>query len=263
MGLVDRVAAEMFADELAFANELADHAAEIAMGFFGGVFEVHQKPDFTPVTEADLRVEEMIRERLAKRFPGDAILGEEGGLDGDSDRVWIVDPVDGTKNFADGIPLWGTLIALAVDGRPVVGVASAPAIGERYAAAQDAGATCNGLAIHVSEQAKMSEALVMYGGLESWLNGPTGTAFAALVADARRTRGFGDFWGHMLVARGAADVMFERELRTWDTAALQAIIEEAGGRMTTMEGDPVSDRSSVLTTNGGPLHDDMTARFAS
>jgi histidinol-phosphatase len=261
MDVVGRVSRKMFSEELAFANVLADRAAEIAMGFFGGEFEVRQKPDFTPVTEADTSVEAMIREELAKQFPGDAILGEEGGLEGEGDRVWIVDPVDGTKNFADGIPLWGTLIAFTVDGHPVAGVASAPAIGERYAGAKDEGATCNGRSVHVSTRAKMSEALVMYGGLESWLNSPTQQAFATMVADARRTRGFGDFWGHMLVARGAADVMFERELRSWDTAALQIIVEEAGGTMTTMNGDPISDRSSVLTTNGGPLHDDMIARF--
>src|SRR5436190_11768418 len=162
---VGRVSREMYTEELAFANELADRAADIAMGFYGGEFEIRQKPDFTPVTEADTSVEAMIREALAKRFPGDAILGEEGGLEGEGDRVWIVDPIDGTKNFADGIPLWGTLIALSVDGRSVAGVASAPAIGERYAGAKGEGATCNGRAIHVSDRTKMSDALVMYGGL--------------------------------------------------------------------------------------------------
>jgi histidinol-phosphatase len=250
----------VFSEELVFANELADRAAEIALGFFGGEFEIKKKADFTPVTEADLRVEEMIRERLAEKFPDDAILGEEGGMAGDASRVWIVDPIDGTKNFADGIQIWGTLIGLAVDGRPVAGVASAPGLGERYAAAINEGATLNGDAIHVSSTKNFGDALVAYGGLETWLGGDQEGAFASLVVDARRTRGIGDFWGHMLVARGAADIMIERELRSWDTAALRIIVEEAGGRMTTMNGGEIEDHSSVLTTNGF-LHEEMIARF--
>ena len=251
----------VFEKELAFANELADRAAEIAMGFFGGEFEVRRKADRTPVTEADLQIEAMIRERLEARFPQDAILGEEEGESGNGDRAWIVDPIDGTKNFADGIQIWGTLIGFAVEGRPVVGVASAPGLGERYEAAQGSGARLNNMPIHVSAVGDVSDALVAYGGLESWLASSDASRFTKLVAKVRRTRGVGDFWGHMLVARGAADVMVERELRTWDTAALQPIIEEAGGRITTLDGGALSDRSSVLATNG-LLHDEMVRRFA-
>lgn len=250
----------VFEKELAFANELADRAAEIALGFFGGEFEVRRKADRTPVTEADLQIEAMIRERLSARFPKDAILGEEEGESGYGDRAWIVDPIDGTKNFADGIQIWGTLIGLAVEGRAVVGVASAPALGERYEAAQGSGARLNNIPIHVSAVDDVSEALVAYGGLESWLTSPDASRFTELVAAVRRTRGVGDFWGHMLVARGAADVMVERELRTWDTAALQPIIEEAGGRITTLDGGALSDRSSVLATNA-LLHDEMVRRL--
>ena len=251
----------MFEKELAFANELADRAGEIAMSVFGGSFEVKQKPDQTPVTEADLRIESMVREGLAERFPADAILGEEEGMAGHAERVWVVDPIDGTKNFADGIQIWGTLIGLAVGGRPVAGVVSAPLLGERYEAAQGSGARMNGDSIHVSKVDALPDALVAYGGLEGWLLGPHKAAFEGIVKEARRTRGLGDFWGHMLVARGTADAMIEPDLRTWDTVAVQAIVEEAGGRVTTFDGKSLEDRSSVLTTNG-PLHAELTRRLS-
>ncbi|MEX0833815.1 MAG: inositol monophosphatase family protein [Actinomycetota bacterium] len=251
----------MFEKELAFANEMADRAGEIAMSVFGGDFEVKAKADQTPVTEADLRIEAMVREALARAFPSDAILGEEEGKTGSADRVWVIDPIDGTKNFADGIQIWATLIGLAVEGVPVAGVVAAPALGERYEAAHGSGARLNGDSIRVSKTESMPEALVAYGGLEAWLGGPREDAFKGMVEDARRTRGLGDFWGHMLVARGAADAMIEPELRTWDTVAVQAIVEESGGRMTTFVGEQLSDRSSVLSTNGR-LHDELMKRLA-
>src|SRR6266571_298723 len=144
----------MFEEELRCAGELAAAADRITTEVFSRAFEVRRKADRTPVTEADLRVEEMVRAELASRFPDDAVLGEEGGLEGASGRVWVVDPVDGTKNFTDRIQIWGTLIALTVDGEPVVGVASAPALGERYAARRGGGATLNGEPIHVSTTAE-------------------------------------------------------------------------------------------------------------
>ncbi len=252
----------MYDVELAFANELADRAADIALGIFGGEFEVRHKADHTPVTEADLAIEAMVREAITDRFPGDAILGEEGGLAGEEGgREWVIDPIDGTKNFADGIQIWGTLIALLESGRPVVGVASAPGLSERYEAAAGAGARLNGAPIHVSEDPDLREALLAFGGLEVWVDGEHREAFADLVLTVRRTRGIGDFWGHMLVARGAADIMIEPELRVWDWAALSPIVQEAGGRMTTFAGRPLEDRGSVLTTNGA-LHKEMLGRLA-
>src|SRR6266571_1144758 len=134
----------MYEKELAFANELADEAAEIGLHYFRGDFKVEQKQDRTPVTQADLEIEAAIRKTIAERFPEDAVLGEEEGLIGRSERVWVIDPIDGTKNFAARIQIWGTLIALLDERRPVVGVASAPALGERYAAATGFGATLNG-----------------------------------------------------------------------------------------------------------------------
>ncbi|HEY3263755.1 MAG TPA: inositol monophosphatase family protein [Actinomycetota bacterium] len=251
----------MFEPELAFAHELADAAGDLAMTFFRGSFEVRLKVDKTPVTEADLAIEAMIRERVHDRFPGDGITGEEGGVEGASERRWIVDPIDGTKNFADGVQIWANLIAFEVDGEVVVGVANAPALGERYAAARGDGAAMNGEPIHVSRADRISRAFVLYAELGDWLAGSYPGALTELVAEARRDRGFGDFWGHMLVARGSADVMLEPDLSTWDWAALDVIVREAGGRVSTFEGGPLRERGSLVSTNG-VLHDDVLARLA-
>ncbi len=251
----------MFEVELAFAGGLAERAADIALELFRGTFEVRAKPDQSPVTEADLAIEEMVRKAIRERFPEDAILGEEGGLQEGGERRWIVDPIDGTRNFADGVQVWATLIALAVQGEPVVGVVSAPALGERYAARSGAGATLNGLPIHVSRADRLSGAFVVHGQMADWLDGPHAAPVQDLVREARRDRGFGDFWGHALVARGAADLMIEAELNTWDFAALQVVVGEAGGRMTQFDGSPLAHGGSVLTTNGR-LHDEIVARLA-
>jgi histidinol-phosphatase len=251
----------VFEDELSFAHQLADAAREISMRFFRGAFEVHEKVDNTPVTEADIAIEVMIRERIHERFPGDGVTGEEGGVEGAGARRWIVDPIDGTRNFADAIQIWGTLIALEVDGEVVVGVADAPALGERYAAARGGGATLNGDPIRVSRADRVPRAFVVYAEIADWLAGPYADAVTELITEAARERGFGDFWGHMLVARGSADVMLEPELATWDFAALKVIVQEAGGRMTTCEGGPVEHGASVLTTNGR-LHDEVVARLS-
>jgi len=250
----------VFEQELAFANELADEAGRIALSYFRGSFEVRTKADRTPVTEADLAIEAMIREALHERFPSDGVLGEEGGEEGDRSRRWIVDPIDGTKNFADEIQVWATLIALAVDGRPVVGVVNAAALGERYEAARGLGARMNGEPITVSRTDRIDRASVLHAGLSDWLDAEHGAALLGVLREARRTRGFGDFWGHMLVARGSADVCFEPELATWDWAALEVVVEEAGGAMTRFDGSPLAHGGSVLTSNG-VLHDELLARL--
>ncbi len=248
----------MFEEDLAFAHELADLAGDIAMRYFRGSFEVTIKADRTPVTEADLAIEAAIRDTVRSRFPDDGVLGEEGGLEGDGTRRWIVDPIDGTKNFADGIQIWSTLIALAVDDRPVVGVVSLPALGERYEAARGLGARLNGEPIRVSRADRLERSFVVFAGMEDWLSGPYAPGVHDLVRRARRNRGFGDAWGHCLVARGSADVMIELELATWDFAALEVIVEEAGGRISRFDGSPLAHGGSVLTTNGR-LHDEIVA----
>ena len=252
----------MFEEELEFAGDLAGAAGEIALSFFGTDLRVKLKPDRTPVTEADLAIEAMVRERVRERYPSDAVLGEEEGLEGGGggNRRWIVDPIDATKNFADGIQIWGTLIALAVDDHPVLGVVNAPALGERYEAVRGGGARLNGQPIRVSRADRLNRAFVLHGSVELVLEGPYAASLQEVFRDARRNRGFGDFWGHMLVARGSADAMFERELATWDFAALQVIVEEAGGRVTTFEGGPLEHGGSVLSTNR-VLHDEIMARL--
>jgi histidinol-phosphatase len=249
----------VFDRELAFAHEVADRAGEISMSYFLGEFEVRQKPDLSPVTQADLEVETTVREMIAARFPADAVTGEEQG-EGAGDRVWIVDPIDGTKNFADGVPIWATLLALQVEGSPVLGMASAPALGERYEAVRGGGARWNGRELRTSDR-KLEDAFMVFSSVDDWLGGPWEASFLGLLRDTRRSRGFGDFWGHMLVARGAADLMMEPALRIWDWASISVIVEEAGGRVSTFEGQEPSDGSSILTSNG-VVHGEAVRRLS-
>ncbi len=251
----------MYAHELSFALGLADRAAEIGTRVFRGGVKVTIKVDRSPVTQADTGIEAMVRAQIAAAFPNDRILGEEEGGDATGDgRVWIVDPIDATANFARKIPIWATLIALQVDGEQVVGVVDAPALGERYEAVRGGGAFCNGEPIHVSDITDVTSSQMLFGGLGTWVREPRNEAVLRTFAEARRTRGFGDFWGHMLVARGSAEAMVESDLSLWDYAALVPIVEEAGGRMTTLNGGPLRHGRSVLTSNGA-MHDELIRRF--
>jgi len=172
--------------------------------------------------------------------------------------MWIVDPIDGTRNYAAGIQIWANLLALKVEDEYVVGLANAPALGERYAATKDGGATWNGREIRVSDVATTAEGMVVLGDLEAWAGTPRGDGLMLLIRGAKRNRGFGDFWGHMLVARGAAEVMIEPELSEWDFAALAVIVTEAGGRMTQVDGSPPVHGGSLVTSNG-LVHDEVLA----
>lgn len=261
--------ARVYEHELSFAEGLADRAAEIGMGLFlGDGLLVRHKADRTVVTQADTSIEAMVREQVAAAFPDDHVLGEEqGGSPDAADRVWIVDPIDATANYARGIPIWATLIALQVRGELVLGIVSAPALYERYAAARGTGASMNGRPIKVSEISDISDAQIFYSGMKTWLADPgpadgIGGAVFRLLGDSARSRGFGDFWGHSLVARGAGEAMIEPELNIWDYAALQVVIEEAGGRVTQLDGSPTRDGGSVLSTNGS-LHDELLRRLSS
>ena len=205
------------APDLAFALSLADDADAIALARFRAHdLRIETKPDLTPVSEADRAVEAMLRERLAAERPGEPILGEEEG--GEDASGWILDPIDGTRNYTRGIPVWATLIAYA----DRVAVISAPALGRRWWAERGAGAFSNGEPIAVSGVARLEDATVLYG-----LERPP----PARAYDAWHLRGFGDFWAHMLVAEGAADAAFDASgLAIWDWAPLKVIVEEAGGR---------------------------------
>ncbi|HSL10121.1 MAG TPA: inositol monophosphatase family protein [Actinomycetota bacterium] len=252
----------MYEDELAFAHRVADRADEMAVALFRTRrLQVDRKADRTLVTEADTAIERMVREELASVFPDDHVLGEEEGGDVvPGGRQWVLDPIDATANFAKGVPIWGTLLGLLVDGETVVGVASAPALSERYAAAVGGGATMNGEPIHVSAVDTIGAAHLSFHEPEVLLGGPLREATERLIAECWRPRAFGDFWGHMLVARGAVDAVIEPSLNLWDVAALRVIVSEAGGRITAFDGSPASHRTSALTTNG-LLHDELLARL--
>jgi histidinol-phosphatase len=245
---------------LACARELADIADAQSLPRFGGPVPSEEKRDGTLVTEADRAVEAALRERIAAEHPGHAILGEEqGGRIDPAVPTWVIDPIDATNNYLRGIPVWATLIAVVAGGRAVVGVASAPALGERWAAAAGQGATRNGAPIAVSGVDRLEDAQVLHGGLRWYREAPALWARLGDLADrAARTRGFGDFWNHLLVAGGMAEVAFERDLKPWDVAALECIVTEAGGRLTTFEGASAIGGGDVLTTNAA-LHEPMLA----
>jgi histidinol-phosphatase len=217
---------------------------------------VHTKPDRTPVTEADHAVEEALRAELARARPDDGIVGEEYGVTGAGHRRWIVDPIDGTKSFLRGSPPWATLLGLEVDGDLVLGMVSAPALGRRWWATRGGGAFANGERLHVSAVATLDDALLCHADVRSYEHYGCGPEFEALTRRVWDRRGFGDFWGHMLVAEGIADVMLEPVLEIWDVAALIPIVEEAGGRVTDRRGDRRADGGNAVTTNG-LLHADV------
>lgn len=252
----------MFEDELAFARDLADRAAQIGLSVFAGDVRVSIKADHTPVTQADTSIEEMIRSRVAETYPADHVLGEEqGGGAVTPGRVWIVDPIDATANFARAIPIWATLIALQQGDETVLAIASAPALKERYEAVKGEGATLNGEPIEVSATPDIASAQILHAGLDKWLTPTVARGVLSVLADAGRTRGFGDFWGHVLVARGAAEAMVEPSLAIWDYAAPTLIVREAGGRVTTMDGGRLRHGGSVLSSNGA-IHDELIRRIA-
>lgn len=242
---------------LAFCHELADAADELTLQHFGGSVTAAAKTDGSPVTEADLAVEAALRERIAATYPDHAILGEEqgGALDG-TRPTWVLDPIDATANYLRGVPVFATLLACVADGRVLVGMASAPAMGERWDAAAGAGARRNGAPVHVSAVAALRDAHVLHGGLDWFRQSPDLWAMLGRVADCCwRTRGFGDFWMHLLVAGGMGDVALERDLKPWDIAALECIVTEAGGRLTAWDGSPaLGDPQGAVLSSNGLLH---------
>jgi histidinol-phosphatase len=243
-----------FDDDLRFAHVLADAADDITMRRFRALdLRVDSKPDLTPVTDADLAAEDSLRNVLKRARPRDAVLGEEAGLTGVGNRCWVLDPIDGTANFVRGVPVWATLIGLTVNGEVTVGVVSAPALGRRWWAARDNGAwTGRSLTkasrCQVSDVSSLGDASFSYASLSGWDNRMDG--FLNLARSVWRTRAFGDFWSHMLVAEGAVDISAEPSVSLWDLAALQVIVEEAGGTFTDLTGKPTPDGGSAVSTNG-------------
>jgi histidinol-phosphatase len=250
--------------DLEFALELADLADGISLPRFRAVdLVVETKRDMTPVSEADRAVEEALRARVAEKRPGDVVLGEEFGTGNRSDASppaggcrWIVDPIDGTKNYVRGIPVWATLIALEREGELVLGLASAPALGRRWWAVRGQGAFADGHPIRVSKVERLEDVQLTFGGLRTWRKHGLLDRFLDLASRCWRVRGFGDFWMHMLVAEGSADVAVEMEVNLWDLAVPKIVLEEAGGRFTDLSGRATADGGSALSTNG-LLHDEV------
>lgn len=249
-------------DDLHLAHVMADAADDITMRRFQAVdLKIDTKPDLTPVSDADRAVEDAIRRTLARARPSDAIVGEEYGTSGHGARSWIIDPIDGTKNYVRGVPVWATLIALVEQGKVVVGVVSAPALNRRWWAAQDGGAwTGQSLAkasrCQVSSVARLEDASLSFSDLEEWEKKDRLDGFLGLTREVWRTRAYGDFWSHVMVAEGVVDISAEPELSPWDMAALTILIEEAGGTCTGLDGGSPMDSGSLVCTNG-PLHGEV------
>ncbi|MCW2604909.1 MAG: histidinol phosphatase [Pseudonocardiales bacterium] len=256
--------------DLGLALALADIADEITMSRFGAIdLAVTAKPDLTPVTDADQSVERVLRARLAATRPRDAMLGEEMGTTGPGTdparqvadprrigRTWIVDPIDGTKSFVRRVPVWASLIALLEDGRPTVGVVSAPALGRRWWAAQGSGAWVRDAPgaeprpLAVSDVRDLADASISYSSLTGWADRGLLDPFVRLLTTVWRSRAYGDFWSYMMVAEGAVDLAAEPELAIWDMAAVAVIVTEAGGTFTGLDGRPGIHGGAGAASNG-------------
>ncbi|MBE1580294.1 histidinol-phosphatase [Amycolatopsis roodepoortensis] len=250
-----------YENDLELATRLADAADAITTARFRALdLAVERKPDRTPVTDADTAVEDAIRAILAADRPDDAVLGEERGGTAATGRAWVLDPIDGTKNFLRGVPVWATLIALVEDGTPVVGMISAPLLGRRWWAADGDGAWMSDSAgarrISVSKVASLEDAYLSTTDLNSWVEYHSREKYLDLVNACWESRAFGDFWHHCLVAEGALDVTAECIVNPWDVAAAQVLITEAGGRFSDLNGEARYDNGSALSTNG-LLHDEV------
>lgn len=263
-----------FAEDLTLALHLADSADALTMARFeASDLHIESKPDLTPVTDADRNVEKEIRDLLAAHRPEDLVLGEEfGGHASFSGRQWVIDPIDGTKNYVRGVPVWSTLISLLVDGTPVIGVVSAPALSRRWWAAKNMGAwrsftTPAGVSsthipsatpkkLSVSGVSSIADSSVAISSLSGWAACGLREQLISLTDRAWRLRGYGDFWSYMLVAEGAVDIAAEPEVSVWDLAALVPIVEEAGGRFTDLKGIDGPHGGSACATNG-TLHNEV------
>ncbi|MCI1895548.1 MAG: histidinol-phosphatase [Ancrocorticia sp.] len=254
---------EQIDEDLAFALETIDRVDRETMARFGAKdLRVALKADHTPVSDADRAAERLIREAITLQRPTDAVYGEEeGGSLAHSARRWIIDPIDATKNYVRGVPVWATLLGLEQAGEIVLGVVSAPALGRRWWAARGRGAYAGGAMvpthqIHVSRTASLDEASFSYSSLTGWEERGALTSFLGLADACWRTRAFGDFWSYMLVAEGTVDCAAEPELEIYDMAALVPIVEEAGGRFTALDGIRGPWGGNAVASNG-VLHDEV------
>lgn len=257
----------MSQDDLILALTLGDRADTLTRARFGALdLRIDTKPDLTPVTDADRAVESSLREMLGRDRPGDSILGEEfGGTTTFSGRQWIIDPIDGTKNFVRGVPVWASLIALLEGGVPTVGVVSAPALQRRWWAAHGRGAFASvdgaqARRLSVSSVAELGSASLSFSSLSGWAQRGLRERFVELTDAVWRVRAYGDFLSYCLVAEGAVDIAAEPEVSVWDLAALDILVREAGGKLTGLDGTAGPHGGSALATNG-LLHQQVLTRL--
>ncbi|MEV7024763.1 histidinol-phosphatase [Kitasatospora sp. NPDC093558] len=259
-------------DDLRLAHVLADSADSVTLDRFRALdLAVETKPDLTPVSDADKAAEELVRGVLQRARPRDAVLGEEFGLQGSGPRRWVIDPIDGTKNYIRGVPVWATLIALLEDGpdgvaRPVVGIVSAPALQRRWWAAEGLGAyagrsLAKASRINVSGVSRIEDASLSYSSLSGWEERGRLDPFLDLTRACWRTRAYGDFWSYMMLAEGAVDIAAEPELSLWDMAAPCIVVQEAGGRFTGLDGIDGPGGADAVATNG-LLHEETLRRLS-
>jgi histidinol-phosphatase len=244
-------------DDVTLALRLADQADELTMDRFGARdLHVDTKPDLTPVTDADRSVEAALRDTLSQQRPDDPVLGEEfGGTTTFAGRQWVIDPIDGTKNFVRGVPVWATLIALLHDGVPVAGVVSAPALQRRWWAGAGDGAVASfaggpARRVSVSSVADLGSASLSFSSLSGWAKLGLRDRFIELTDSVWRVRGYGDFFSYCLLAEGAVDIAAEPEVSLWDLAALDIVVREAGGAFTSLDGRAGPHGGNVVATNG-------------
>jgi histidinol-phosphatase len=241
-------------EEVAAAIRAARAAGEVAMRYYRGGFQVTIKPDQTPVTQADREAEQAIKRVLGRAFPNHGFLGEELGEEGPRDRRWIIDPIDGTRNFIRGIPIWAVLIGLEDAGEVIAGVVFNPASGELLWARRGDGAWSGDDRLRVSECDALKDAFLLHSDLHLLREAGYWDRFLRMLDACGRTRGFGDYYGYGLVAAGKAEIYLETDLKPWDVAPVKILVEEAGGRLTDFAGTPTIYNGSVLATNGR-LHD--------
>ncbi len=233
------------------AQEYAHQAGRLALGHFDCNVTVEWKRDASPVTVADRAAETLLRTKLLEHFPNDGFLGEEfGDTAGTSGYRWIIDPVDGTRNFVRAIPIWGTLVGLEYRGERIAGVVEVPALGQSYRALRGDGAYRGDRRIRVSDVDRLDQATLFHTSLAWFARAGRREQVLDLMASVQVERGFGDFWGHVLVAQGSGDVMIEHGVHAWDMAAVQPIVEEAGGRFSDWNDEPTIYHPDVLASNG-------------
>jgi histidinol-phosphatase len=254
-------------DDLRLAHLLADDADSITTNRFKALdLHVVAKPDLTPVSDADTAVEEALRRTLGRARPRDAVHGEEMEDTGWGPRRWVIDPIDGTKNFVRGVPVWATLIALMINDEVAVGVVSAPALGRRWWASLGGGAYAgkslmSATPCRVSDVAAIDDASLSYSSIPGWVASGRGQQFVDLMRGCWRSRAYGDFWSYMLLAEGGVDIACEPELALHDMAACSIVVSEAGGRFTDLDGIPGPRGTNAVATNGR-LHDAVLAQLA-